>query len=319
MPPSYPNRSSGGGRSFGGRGGGGFSLSFPPFRGAVRMLVLINVAVYFLVLFGNVASRGFQYTFDQIFGLTPVAVMHGWLWQLITYGFLHVGLSHILVNMLMLWMFGSTLEASWGRTRFLNLYFFALIGSALTTMAVGYFGWAIVRGGSVTPFFYSLEALRRVPTVGASGAVYGVLVAFGILFADQELFLFPIPFRIKAKYMIVITVVVVLASALQPGTNGVANFAHLGGLFFGWLYVRIMPQRTFAFSFSEQYYGIRNSYYRWKRRRAARKFEVYMRQQGETKLDRSHYFDEYGNYRDPKSRSNPPGKDNGERRGPWVN
>jgi membrane associated rhomboid family serine protease len=303
--PSYPNRYSRG-------GGGGFSLAFPPFHGAVRALVLINIAVYFLVLFGNIAVRGFEGVLFGIFGFVPIAVFgHGWVWQLFTYGFLHSGLSHILVNMLMLWMFGSSLEGSWGRRKFLQLYFFSMIGASLVTAAVGYVGLEVARSqlvhaGSVSLFWTSLADLLRTPTVGASGAVYGLLIAFGIIYADQELFLFPIPFRIKAKYMVAILIVIVLASALQPGSNGVANFAHLGGLFFGWLFVKLAPARGLNFSLSERYYAMRNAYYRWKRRRAGRKFEVYMRNRGE-------YFDEYGNYRDPGK------KKDEERRGPWVN
>lgn len=305
----------------GGGGGGGFSLSFPPFVGAVRSLVLINVAVYFLMLFGNIATRGFESGFDRVFGLEPTAVLHGWLWQLFTYGFLHIGLSHLLVNMLMLWMFGSTLEASWGRTRFLQLYFFSMVGAALTTILMGYLGRGVATsqmasGGMPSPFWISLAYLLNSSTVGASGAVYGVLICFGVIFANQELFLFPLPFRIKAKYMIAILIVVVLASALQPGSNGVANIAHLGGLFFGFVFLRLAPpaQRGGSGknkSMSESYYGLRNAYYRWKRRRAARKFEVYMR-------DRGRYFDEHGNFRDPDKHAPRP-KGDGEERGPWVN
>lgn len=314
--PTYPNQ-----RNRGGGGGGGFSLSFPPFVGAVRMLVLINAAVYFLILFGNIATRGFESTFDNVFGLSPWAVMHGWLWQLFTYGFLHVGLSHLLVNMLMLWMFGSTLEASWGRRRFLQLYFFSTVGAALTTIAMGYLGRGVATtqlagGGLPSPFWISLAHLFNSSTVGASGAVYGVLICFGIIFANQELFLFPLPFRIKAKYMIALLIVVVLASALQPGSNGVANIAHLGGLFFGFVFLRLVPAGSSSGKgggkgISESYYGLRNAYYRWKRRRAGRKFEVYMR-------DHGRYFDEHGNFRDPDQHS-PREKGNGENRGPWVN
>lgn len=299
--PAYPNRYSRG-------GGGGFTLAFPPFHGAVRALVLINVAVYFLTLFGNIAAPGFGGVLFRIFGFAPVyAIAHGWLWQFVTYGFLHSGLSHILVNMLMLWMFGSTLEGGWGRRKFLQLYFFCLIGAALTTAAMGYVGLRVAQSqaGMASPFWLSLASLLQSPTVGASGAVYGLLIAFGIIYAEQELFLFPIPFRIKAKYMTAILIVIVLASALQPGANGVANIAHLGGLFFGWLFVRVAPARGVNFNLSERYYAMRNAYYRWKRRRAGRKFEVYMRNRGD-------YFDQYGNYRDPK-------KGDGDRRGPWVN
>jgi len=314
--PNFPNQ-----RMRGGGGGGGFSLSFPPFVGAVRTLVLVNVAVYFLMLFGNIVTHGFESGFDQIFGLSPSAVLQGWLWQLFTYGFLHVGLSHLLVNMLMLWMFGSTLEASWGRTRFLQLYFFAMVGAAVTTILMGYLGRGIANsqmatGGLPSPFWISLAHLLNSSTVGASGAVYGVLICFGIIFANQELFLFPLPFRIKAKYMIAILVVVVLASALQPGSNGVANIAHLGGLFFGFVFLRLSPPASRSGSgkgksMSESYYGLRNAYYRWKRRRAGRKFEVYMR-------DRGRYFDEHGNFRDSEKHA-PREKGNGEDRGPWVN
>jgi membrane associated rhomboid family serine protease len=297
-------------RSFGG-GGGGFSLAFPPFRGSVRVLVLVNVAVYFLVLFGNIASPGFGAALDRIFGFVPIAAIHGWVWQFVTYGFLHAGISHLLINMLMLWMFGSQLEGDWGRERFLELYFFCLVMAAATTLGIGYLGLAVVssQGAAVSPFWASAAALLEMPVIGASGAIYGVLIAFGIIYAEQELFLFPIPFRIKAKYMVAILVLIVLASALQPGISGIATFAHLGGLFFGWVFVKWGPRRGMGLSLSERYYAIRNSYFRWKRRRAARKFEVYMR-----KHDRSQYFDEYGNYRDPDKH----GKGNGEGRGGWV-
>jgi membrane associated rhomboid family serine protease len=297
-------------RSFGG-GGGGFSLAFPPFRGAVRVLVLVNVAVFFLGLFGNIAMPGFEVALDRIFGFVPVHALHGWLWQFVSYGFLHAGLSHLLVNMLMLWMFGSQLEGDWGRHRFLQLYFFCLVMAAVTTLAVGYLGFFLVQvqGAAVSPFWLSAALLLGTSTIGASGAVYGVLVAFGIIYAEQELFLFPIPFRIKAKYMTIILVLVVLASALQPGASGIANFAHLGGLFFGWVYVKFGPRRSTGVPLSERYFALRNAYYRWKRRRAARKFEVYM-----SKHDRKQYFDEYGNYRDPDK----PDKGNGEGRGGWV-
>jgi len=289
--PNYPNQ------RYRGGGGGGVSLTFPPFTGAVRLLVLINVAVYSLVLVGNIAVRGFEYTFDRAFGLTPLLAVHGWIWQVVSYGFLHLGLGHLLVNMLMLWMFGSTLEAQWGSRRFYQLYFFSLVGAAFTTIVMGFVGRTVAASQM---------------TVGASGGVYGVLICFGILFANQEMLLFPLPFRIKAKYMITILIVVVLASALQPGSSGVANFAHLGGLLFGFIFIRLAPtgRKGGGKSVSEGYYGLRNAYYRWKRRRAASKFEVYMR-------DRGRYFDQHGNYRDPEQKS--PEKGNGEGSGPWVN
>src|SRR5581483_1950972 len=96
-----------------------------------------------------------------------------------------------------------------------------------------------------------------------------------------------------------------------PGPSGIAYFAHLGGALFGYLYLKFLPRRGLSYATSEKYFGIRNSYYRWKRRRAARKFEVYMRNH-----DRADYFDEHGNYRGPETKV--PDKKNGESKSPWV-
>jgi len=147
--------------------------------------------------------------------------------------------------------------------------------------------------------------------VGASGGVFAILLAFGMLFGDNEIMLFPLPFLIKAKYFVGILIVVTLAFALTGGGQ-VAYVAHLGGLFFGYLYVKRGPKAAMVnVGFSERYYGLRNSYYRWKRRRAAKKFEVYMRQH-----DRDIHFDEHGNYIPP---DDDPRKGNGGGKSGWVN
>jgi hypothetical protein len=135
-------------------------------------------------------------------------------------------------------------------------------------------------------------------------------MAFGMLFGENEIMLFPLPFTIKAKYFVGILIVVTLAFAMAGGGN-VAYVAHLGGLFFGWLYVRRGPKPAIVnVGLTERYYGMRNSYYRWKRRRAAKKFEVYMR-----KHDRDVHFDEYGNYIPPEDDR----KGNGGGKSGWVN
>jgi hypothetical protein len=146
-------------------------------------------------------------------------------------------------------------------------------------------------------------------TVGASGGILGLLMAFGILYADQEMFLFPLPFRIKAKYLVGIWVVVAIVAVFEP-SGGVAVFAHLGGLLFGFLFVRFLPSRGLSYAASERYFSVRNSYYRWKRRRAARKFEVYMKDH-----DRKVTFDEHGNYVPPDDNDKP----NGGSKSGWVN
>jgi hypothetical protein len=193
-------------------------------------------------------------------------------------------------------MFGAEFETQWGSRRFLEFYFFCVIGAALVTVAFGYARFLVP---------------ATIPTVGASGGVFGILLAYGMIYGDREIFMFPLPFRIKAKYMVGILIFIEIAMVLQ-GPSGVANIAHLGGALFGFFYVKFMPRYGVVNGASERYFGLRNAYYRWKRRRAARKFEVYMR-----KHDRSQYFDEYGNFRDPDKP--PPEKGNGEHRGPWVN
>jgi len=281
------------------------SLAFPPFTRAIKWLVLINAAIYLLMLIlrGVAPLAAFQIT--AVFGLAPVQVMqHAWLWQLVTYLFIHETIFHILFNMLTLWMFGAALETAWGERQFLEFYFFAGIGAALVTTAVSYLG--------LLSTFRFLEISPATLTVGASGAIYGVMVAFAMLYGDQEFMMFPLPFSIRAKYLVAILIFISLAEALG-GARGqtVAQFAHLGGALIGWFYIRFLPRRGLRFLASENYYGVRNRYYKWKRRRAARKFEVYMRKQ-----DRSQYFDEYGNYR---GHGDDPKKGDGEGQGPWVN
>jgi membrane associated rhomboid family serine protease len=276
------------------------SLSFPPFTKAVKWLVLANAAVYLFLVLLKAIVPNLGEALTLVLALIPAYVMRGWIFQVVTYSFVHAGVMHILFNMLGLWMFGAQLESDWGHKRFLEFYFFCVIGAALTTIAISYTGV-----GGVVP---------QTPTVGASGGVLGILMAFGMLYGDREIMLFPIPLTIRAKYFVAgvafITVVeAISASGAGRGSN-VAYIAHLGGLLFGFLYVKFLPKRGLAFGATEQYFSVRNSYYRWKRRRAARKFEVYMRKQ-----DRplSGTFDEHGNYIPPDD------KKNGGSKSGWVN
>jgi membrane associated rhomboid family serine protease len=278
------------------------SLSLPPFTKAVKWLVITNAAVYLLLelLKAVVPSLGGELTLAL--ALIPAFVMHGWIFQLVTYSFVHAGVLHILFNMLGLWMFGAQLESDWGYKRFLEFYFFCVIGAALATIAVSYTGL-----GGVSP---------QTQTEGASGGVLGILMAFGMLYGDQEIMLFPIPISIRAKYFVggvafITLVEAISASGAGRGSN-VAYIAHLGGLLFGFLYVKFVPKRGLAFGTTERYFGVRNSYYRWKRRRAARKFEVFMRKQNRTV---SGTFDENGNYIPPDDVD----KKNGGSKSGWVN
>jgi membrane associated rhomboid family serine protease len=274
------------------------TLSLPPFTKAVTWLLGINTGIFLLMEVLGLAGLSGLYRFIRnTFWLLPEDVIrHGFLWQIVTYSFLHQGFWHWFGNMLGLWMFGSAIEGAWGKRRFLELYFIGVVGAAVTTVALSY---AHVLGRP------------EVATIGASGGVFAILIGFGMLFGDSEIMMIPFPFLIKAKYFVGILIVVTLALAMAGGGD-VAYVAHLGGLFFGWLYVRRGPKAALVnVGFAERYYGLRNSYYRWKRRRAARKFEVYM-----SKHDRQVHFDEHGNYIPPDDETR---KGNGGGKSGWVN
>ena len=273
------------------------TLSLPPFTRAVTWLVGINTGIYLLMeLLSRVAPDVVRFIYRH-FELIPSAVVqHGELWQIVTYSFLHVGFWHWFGNMLGLWMFGAAFESAWGTRRFVELYSVGVIGAAVTTVGVAY---TRLLGGPDTA------------TVGASGGVFAILIAFGMLFGENEIMMIPFPFLIKAKYFVGILIVVTLAFAMAGGGQ-VAYVAHLGGLFFGYLYVRRGPKAALAnVGLGERYYGARNSYYRWKRRRAAKKFEVYM-----SKHDRQVNFDEHGNYIPPDDDTH---KGDGGSKSGWVN
>jgi membrane associated rhomboid family serine protease len=276
--------------------GNTISLSLPPFTRWVKRLILVYAAIYLAMAITEVVSP-LAHDFVSVYlGLIPKLVMRGMIWQLVTYSFLHFQLLHLLFNALSLWMFGSQLESDWGSKRFLEFYFFCTVAAALTTVAMSY--------------THILGLSPATTTIGASGGIYGLLVAFGVLYGENEIMMFPLPFRIKAKYFVWGIVFLTLVGAIQE-RGGVANFAHLGGLLFGYLYLKFLPRRGLMFSVSERYFSARNDYYRWKRRRAARKFEVYMRQH-----DRDVHFDEHGNYIPPEDETH---KGNGGSKSGWVN
>ena len=274
------------------------TLSLPPFTRALTWLLGINTGIFLVMALLSAIPRGgiIAGYVDYYCDLTPIDVVHGQIWQLVTYSVLHLNIWHLLGNMVGLWMFGSRIEDAWGTRRFLELYWLGVVGAAVTTVVLSY---SHVLGDP------------NAHTIGASGGVFAILIAFGMLFGESEILLIPFPFALKAKYFIGILIVVELALSMSGGGN-VAYVAHLGGLLFGWLYVRRGPKPALVnVGFAERYYGIRNSYYRWKRRRAAKKFEVYM-----SKHDRQVHFDEHGNYIPP---DDDPGKGNGGGKSGWVN
>jgi membrane associated rhomboid family serine protease len=189
---------------------------------AVRMLIAWNVIIYLIQVLTHRSAN--PYWIEKNLGLVPVDVWHGEVWQLVTYLFLHGGFLHILFNMLALWMFGSELEYLWGTRRFVRYYFFTGIGAGITTLVT-------------TPH-------AIYPTIGASGAIFGLLLAYGVIFPNRPIllyFLFPIP----AKYFVMIFGAIELFASLSGTQGGVAHFAHLGGLVFGWFYLKGFPGQRF--------------------------------------------------------------------------
>jgi membrane associated rhomboid family serine protease len=176
----------------------------------IKKLMIVMGAVFII------QTQASQYI-DFYLGLVPVLVWQKFfLWQLATYIFLHGGVSHILFNLLALWMFGGELENYWGPKRFLFYFFFCGIGAAIFTVVI-------------SPF-------QTVPIIGASGAIFGILLAYGWTFPNRPIyiyFLFPIP----AKYLVIIYGLIEFFSSAQGVRGGVAHITHLGGLFFGFIYM----------------------------------------------------------------------------------
>jgi len=186
-----------------------FGYGLPPM---VKNLMIIMGAIFLL----QMLAGGWM---EFYFGLIPILVWKKYyLWQLLTYIFLHGGFSHIFFNLLTLWWFGGELENYWGSKKFLFYFLFCGIGAGICTVLF-------------TPDIY-----QRIPVIGASGAIYGILLAFAWLFPNRPIliyFLFPIP----AKYMVIIFGLIEFFSSMGGSGGGVAHLTHLGGLLFGFFYM----------------------------------------------------------------------------------
>lgn len=222
---------------------------FPP---GVKWLLIINTAVFLVYTLGGYTL---QRPMIVLLGLSANAAIKSFLvWQVFTYMFLHQGVWHLLFNMLTLWMFGTQIERDMGTRRFLKYYFYCGIAAGVCVLIVNI-----------------LVDDWTTPTIGASGAIFGVLVAFGVLYPNQTVlmnFLFPI----KAKYMVMIYAAIELLVTFGPNT-GVSTVAHLGGMAFGYVYLKgRLPKINIP--------DLRGAYRQWKLQRAKKKFQVYMRKHG---------------------------------------
>jgi membrane associated rhomboid family serine protease len=219
-----------------------------PITPAVKWIIGANVGAFLATLFLRIPIQNYL-------GLVPQHVIeHRWVWQPVTYMFLHAGLFHILFNMLGIWMFGVELERLWGTTFFLKYYAVTGVGAAITTIVV-----------ALLPFA-ATEATYKAVTVGASGALYGLLLAFAMYYPTRPILMFML-FPVPAKYFVIIIGAISFLSAASDRAPTVAHAAHLGGMVFGYLYLR-----SGRGGFTAE---IKYRYLKWKMNRLRRKFDVY--------------------------------------------
>ena len=205
-----------------------------------KNLIAINVLMFLALL----AFERSGVDLNNLLGLHLFLAPDFHLYQLVTYMFMHGGFTHILFNMYALWVFGSVLERVWGSSRFLLFYIVVGVGAGVVQELVQYIYYVMnlsqyaqvnLGGGLIVPM---VEYLNLWTTVGASGAVYGILLAFAMTCPNESLFMIPFPFPIKAKYFVLIFGAIELFTGLSNNVgDNVAHFAHLGGMIFGLLII----------------------------------------------------------------------------------
>ena len=238
------------------------------FPQVVRWLLISNIGLFILYFFATLAGYGGIF---EPFGLVPADLFRRLaIWQPITYMFLHdpTGFGHILFNMLTLWMFGADLERTWGSRRFLNYYLLCGVGAALCVIVANF----ILPNGN--PF---------TRTIGASGAIYGLLLAFGMLYPDRQI-LFSFLFPIKAKYFVMILGAIAFLSSFDSRAGGVSHVAHLGGMIFGYFYLKSQLARRRSSKSFDPIGAWNRWYHEYKLQRARRKFQVYLRKSDKDRI-----------------------------------
>lgn len=269
--------------------------NYRPFAGitpAVKMLLIINVVLYFLAMF---IDKRFGINTANILGLHLPQSTYWEPWQYVTHMFMHGSISHLFFNMFALFMFGRVLESVWGSNRFLVYYFVCGLGAAALNSLVGWIEirnlteqfqafqntpepellaefirnqfsrpnpeiWTFVDGWVNNPtspdyiehgkrlFEEVIRLKENIPTVGASGAIFGILLAFGMLFPNTELYLMFIPIPIKAKYFVIGYGALEIYLGLQNNVgDNVAHFAHLGGMLFGFILIKYWNRKKKTF------------------------------------------------------------------------
>jgi membrane associated rhomboid family serine protease len=225
-----------------------YSFGPGPLTPAVRILLWVNIGMYLL-------SLGYS-RINEWLGLSPQQVIeHRWIWQPVTYMFLHAANpTHILFNMLILWMFGVELERMWRTNYFVKYYFVTGVGAGVLTVAI-----------ALLPFSVTQATYAHANIVGASGALYGLLLAYALYFPDRPILMF-LFFPVPAKYFVMILGAVAFVTSMNGGGT-VAATTHLSGLLVGYLYLQGGRGGITA--------EIKYRYLKWKMNRMRRKFDVY--------------------------------------------
>lgn len=258
--------------------GGGYGYRFDIseyFPRAIKTLCLICAGVFLLQEFSRFFFHVEGWNFWLIyFGASPSAVFKGVsvfglpvpaFWQPVTYLFLHANIWHILFNLLYLAMFGADLEHMWGTKKFYTYFFLCGIGAGFIDMAVR---------TALDPHLHTVSltlqnpTLASIPTIGASGAIYGVLLAAAVIMPHRQVWVFPLPVTISMRLFVIVMGAIEFFLTFGATGDGVSHFCHLGGMLVGYLYLRR----------GTHLYNFRNYYSDWKRRRLRKKFEVYVRE-----------------------------------------
>jgi membrane associated rhomboid family serine protease len=272
-------------------------MGFPPFRGAVRQIILASAALYVVLLLLLAFARPYGDALTLIGSLNPEAIHHGWLWQFVTYAFVYVDPMDFVLSIAGIYFLGYAVEQQIGSARFYGLFF----GS---TILAGIAGFALSLLG---PVLHS-ASFGQGRAAGCGAAANAILMVFYLFNRTAPIMLFPIPIQLPVKW-IVLGIGGIETAYLLLHQFDLFDFVLLLGLGAGYIWYSLFLTRRSKLQISERYFALRNSYYRWKRRRAARKFEVYMRDHNRTVT-----FDEHGNYIPPEE-----DKKNGGSKSGWVN
>jgi len=271
-----------------------FDIGLPPFRGAVRQIIIFSAVIYVVILLLMAFAQGIGQAVLALGILDPAHVREGWLWQLVTYAFMYVDPLNFVMSLVGIYFLGWAVEERIGPARFYGLFFGSIILSGLAGFALSLSG--VVAQGSA---------------LGSGAATNAILMVFYLFNRGAPIMLFPIPIQIPVKWIVLFTAAIE-AAYLLLSHFALQLFVLLLGLAAGYIWYVVFLRRRTSIGAKPSSDGIRNAYYRWKRRRAARKFEVYMR-----KHDRKVTFDEHGNYIPPAEDQG--GKKNGGSKSGWVN